>query len=136
MANEFARNIQDAGFVVTKVLPAANATVTSDDLDLGAIASGSKFPENVELEISIPATTAHTAGIFTFTVNNASTATPTTPALTPSFTVGSSTAGGSALVKRIGIPSDVARYINVKCVSSTSTDGDSTAISFTTRLLF
>jgi hypothetical protein len=136
MANEFARNLKDSNFVVTKALPAANATATSDDLDLQAIATGSSFPENVELEISVPATANHTAGTLTFTVQNGSSAAPTTALLNTSFTVASSTAGGSATVKRIGIPSDVARYLNVKAVNSTSTDGDSTGVSFTVQLLF
>jgi hypothetical protein len=135
MANEFARNIQDAGFSVTQALPAANATVTSSDIDLAA-AAGYPFPEKTELEINIPATTAHTAGIFTFTLQNGAAATPTTALLNTSFTVGSSTAGGSATINRIRLPSNVSRYANFKCVSSTSTDGDSTGVNFTVKLLF
>jgi hypothetical protein len=136
MANEFARNLQDSNFSLSTALPSANATVTSTDMDLGAIASGSVFPENTELEINVPITAAHTAGIFTLTVQNGSSTAPTTALLNTSFTVGSSTAGGSETIKRIKLPSNVARYVNVKCVNSTSTDGDSSGVSFTTKLLF
>jgi hypothetical protein len=135
MANEFARNVADSNFVVSRLLPAANTTVTSSDLDLGAIASGSSFPENCEFQVKIPATAAHTAGILTCTVQGGS-ATAGTTQLFPSFTVASGTAGGSETIQRFKLPSNCSRYVNLKIVNSTSTDGDSTGITATLSLLF
>jgi hypothetical protein len=61
MANEFGRNIKDTGLIVTKALPAAAANNNTDTIDLGTAVG---TPENVEVEISIPAMTANNSASY------------------------------------------------------------------------
>ena len=133
MANEFARNIQDAGLIVTRALPTADGTVTSSDFDLGADAYKG---ENVELEITVPALNATqlpNADTLTITVQAGAAATPSTTLFTlPVITGSSGYAGGTF---RYRLPSNVARYVNVKFVAAGGT-GDISGSSAIIKLLF
>ena len=133
MANENARNIQDKLFTVTRALPTADGTVTSSDFDLGADVYKT---ETVELEITVPALTAvqlPNADTITMTVQAGAAATPTTQLFVlPTITGSTGYAGGTF---RYRLPSNVARYLNVKFVAAGGT-GDISASSATVKLLF
>ena len=133
MANENARNIQDAEFIVTRALPTADGTVTSSDIDLGADVYK---PEEVELEITVPALNATqlpNADTITMTVQAGASATPTTELFRlPVITGSSGYAGGTF---RYRLPSNCPRYVNVKFVAAGGT-GDISASSATIKLLF
>lgn len=133
MANENARNIQDAEFIVTRALPTADGTVTSSDIDLGADVYKT---ETVELEITVPALNATqlpNADTITMTVQAGAAATPTTTLFTlPVITGSTGYAGGTF---RYRLPSSCPRYVNVKFVAAGGT-GDISASSATIKLLF
>lgn len=134
MANEFARNIRDDSWKITRALPTADGTVTSSDFDLGAdVYKG----ENYELEIELPALTAThlpSADTLTITVQAGASATPTTSAgLVRVITGTGSTI--AAQVLRFRLPSNVAQYVNVKFVAAGGT-GDISGVSAIIRLLF
>jgi hypothetical protein len=127
------RKIQDATFVVTRALPTADGTVTSADFDLGADAFK---PEEMELEITVPALNATqlpNADTLTITIQAGAAATPTTTlAVLPVITGSSGYAGG---ITRFRLPSNVARYVNVKFVAAGGT-GDISGATATLKLLF
>jgi len=133
MANEHSRNLQDDNFVISRSLPTADGTVTSADIDLGADVHKS---ENVELEIMVPALNATqlpNADTLTITVQNGAAATPTAALFVlPTITGSSGYAGGTF---RFRLPSNAARYLNVKFVAAGGT-GDISASSATIKLLF
>ena len=133
MANEFSRNIQDADLTITRALPTADGTVTSTDFDLSAAPYKG---ETVELEITIPALTAThlpNADTLTVTVQNGATATPTASLFSLPVITGSTGYAGGVL--RYRLPSNVARYLNVKFVAAGGT-GDISAVDATIKLLF
>lgn len=133
MANEFARNIQDADLTIYRTLPTADGTVTSSDFDLSAAPYKG---ENVELEITIPALTATqlpNADTLTVTVQAGAAATPTTELFRLPVITGSSGYAGGVL--RYRLPSNVARYVNVKFVAAGGT-GDISDSTATIKLLF
>jgi hypothetical protein len=132
MSNEFARNVVDSNLTGSVTLPAAGATSFTSAVDLGA---GVYKSEKYEVDVSVPATSAHTSGTLTVSLVNGSTTAPTTD-LGLSFTIASSTGGGSATSKRFRLPSDTLRYIRTKIVSSSATDGDCTGVSVTSKLVF
>jgi hypothetical protein len=134
MAYEFARNINDLNFVITRALPTADGTVTSSDIDLEVTPRLS--PENVELEITVPAlnsTQLPTADTITITVQGGAAAAPTTLLwVAPVITSSSGYVGG---VLRYRLPSNCPRYLNVKFVAAGGT-GDISGSSATIKLLF
>jgi hypothetical protein len=134
MANEFARNIQDKDFIITRALPTADGTVTSSDIDLGAAPYKG---ENFEIEISVPAlssTLLPNADTLTVTVQGGSSATPsTTLGLVRVITGTGSTIAAQKF--RYRLPSDCPRYVNVKFVAAGGT-GDQSGSSATVKLLF
>lgn len=133
MANEFARNIQDGDFVITRALPTADGTVTSADIDLGA---DTYKGENFELEITVPALNATqlpNADTLTITVQAGASATPTTELFRLPVITGSSGYAGNSF--RYRLPSNVARYVNVKFVAAGGT-GDISGADATVKLLF
>lgn len=132
MSNEFARNQQDSNLNRSKALPAAGATALTDVWDFN---SGAYKLENMEIELTIPATSAHTAGTITSTLLNGATTAPTT-SLGMSLSQAATTAGGVATSARFRIPSDTLQYVRVSTVSSSGSDGDCTAVSITAKLLF
>lgn len=133
MANEFARNIKDSTYSVTRALTAADGNVTSTDIDLGAdVFKG----ENYELSIYVPSLTGSqlaSADTLTIQVQNGSAASPTTEI--GRFVL---TGTGSTLVEqdfRFRLPSNAGRYLNVKFTTA-GTTGDMSAKSAIVRLLF
>ena len=127
------RNISDAKFVVTRALPTADGTVTSADIDLGADVHK---PEDVELEITIPALTAThlpNGDTLTITVQGGAAATPTTALFGLPVITGSTGFAGNAY--RFRLPSDCPRYINVKAIAAGGT-GDISAVDATIKILF
>ncbi len=132
MSNEFARNQEDANLTKTKALPAAGATAFTDVWDLGA---GAYKLENMEVELSIPATSAHTAGDFVATLVHGATSSPTT-SLGMALTQASGTGGGAATSARCRLPSNTLQYVRVSTVSSSGSDGSSVDVAITAKLLF
>jgi len=133
MANENARNLQDKTYIVTRALPTADGTVTSSDIDLGADVYKT---ETVELEITVPALNATqlpTADTITMTVQAGAAVTPTTSVFVLPVITGSSGYVGGTF--RYRLPSNIARYMNVKFVAAGGT-GDISASSATIKLLF
>lgn len=130
----FLRNINDAAFVISRALPTADGTVTSSDIDLGVAPSFS--PENVELEITVPALNATqlpNADTLTITVQGGAAATPTTELWrVPVITGSTGYAGGTF---RYRLPSNCPRYVNVKFVAAGGT-GDISGSAATVKLLF
>jgi hypothetical protein len=134
MANELARNIKDAAHIVTRALPTADGTVTSSDIDLGAV---SYQGENFELSIEVPALSAvllPSADTLTITVQAGAAAAPTTTLnLVKVITGTGSTIAAQEL--RFRLPSDCPRYVNVKFVAAGGT-GDQSGVSATIALRF
>ena len=128
--------ISDANLTVTTALPAAGATGTSAQIDLGDN-TDSFFPEGVSIELTLPATPALAASeTITFTVL-ADTGTTASTALSPSLTaVVTGTAGTGAAAQKFNwrIPGNIARYLAVKATLSANA-GNNTAVSFTTKLV-
>ena len=134
MANEFGRNIVDAAFTTSKALPAATATNVSDSFDLGA--TGLK-PENVEVEINVPAIAAHTtANNTTLTLHDSadnSSFAEVVP-MTQVKVLGVVSTGSVAIVARFRLPPNTRRYI---AFSQTAGATDNlTGSSITYKLLF
>lgn len=136
MANEFARNIKDTDLTVTRALPTADGTVTSSDLNLGAVSAGLSL-EGVELSIEVPAlTSTHlpSADTLTITVQGGASATPSTSLnLVKVITGTGSTIAAQEL--RFRLPSDCPRYVNVKFVAAGGT-GDISGQTATIALRF
>jgi hypothetical protein len=134
MANEYARNIQDASWVITRALTASDGTVTSTDFDLGA---GAYKGENYELEVTIPALSAvqlASADTLTLTIQGGAAAAPTTSLNIVQVTTGT----GSAIaeqVLRFRLPSNCPQFINAKFVTA-GTTGNMSTVSATIKLLF
>lgn len=120
MANEFARNIQDYQFTVTRALPTADGTVTSSDLNFG---TNTVFPENVELDIAVPAlTSTHlpSADTLTITVQGGASATPSTSLNLVKVITGTGSTIAAQNI-RFRLPSDCPQYVNVKFVAAGGT---------------
>ena len=135
MANEFARNIQDKDLTATRALTASDGTVTSTDFDLGAAPYQG---ENMELEITVPALNATELpndDTITITIQSGSTATPTTALHVLPVVTGADGAGYAGGVTRFRLPSNVARYVNVKFVTGGSS-GDMSGKNALVKLLF
>ena len=136
MAHEFARNIKDTLTTVTRALPTADGTVTSADIDLGAINAGLSL-EKVELSIEVPAISATllpNADTLTITVQGGASATPSTSLnLVKVITGTGSTIAAQEI--RFRLPSDCPRYVNVKFVAAGGT-GDQSGVSATVALRF
>lgn len=139
MANEFARNIQDASLTpATFTLPAsASSSTQSSAIDLGA---DTTKPSNVELELSIPAlsttiapdTRTVTAIWETSTTSGFGTIART---IYSKVLTGAGGAGVGASVHRCRLPSDCERYVRAKVTFGASTT-DGSAVSGTATLRF
>jgi hypothetical protein len=134
MANEFARNIKDALTTVTRALPGADGTVTSDDLNLGL---GPCKGENYELSIEVPAlssTLLPNGDTLTITVQHGASAAPSTTLNLVKVIDGTgSTIAAQEL--RFRLPSNVLQYVNVKFVAAGGT-GDQSGVSATIALRY
>lgn len=138
MANEYARNITDSTYSTTFALPASASSSTNQatPFDLG---TDTVKPENVEIEMSVPALTdtmvpntrTTTYIIETCTATNFSTIDATL--YTKTFTGAGS--GVAAQVIRVRLPSNCARYVRGKITHGASTT-DSSSVSATIALKF
>jgi hypothetical protein len=136
MANELVRNIKDAALLVTRALPTADGTVTSSDIDLGAVLPGVSL-EGVELAIEIPelsSTLLPSADTLTVTVQGGASAAPSTSLGLTHLTTGTGSTIAAQEV-RFRLPSNCPRYINVKFVAAGGT-GDQSGVSATVGLRF
>lgn len=135
MANEFARNIQDADLTITSALPNGAATAYSTAIDLGA--GSVVVPENIEFELTIPsATTTEAPDTRTLTVSlvAGSTSTPTTEVTAQTVYTGAGAAGFTGSSIRFKLPSNAGRYVRAKTVGGTSF-GNMSAKNMTLKLL-
>lgn len=137
MANELARNIQDASLnPATFTLPAsASSSTQSAGIDLG---TDTVKPNTVELELSVPAlsdticpnTRTVTYIIETSTTSNFATVVRTIYSQT--FTGAGS--GIAAKTCRCRLPSDCERYVRAKVTfGASTTDGSAVSGTFTAR---
>lgn len=112
------RLVRDAGITVTKALPAAGASNQTGTIDLG---TGPWHPEELVIEVSIPAFASHTDSSKNVTLtlqdsaddssySNTDSGTGTNPAITIT-TPGVTTDGSAARVVRLHLPPGVRRYI-------------------------
>lgn len=139
MANEFARNLVDAGYTTTFTLPASASSSTNQatPFDFGA---DTHKPEQVEIEISVPALTTTivpdtrtvTLIIETSTVVGFGTIDQT---ICSEVATGAGGVGISATAKRVRLPSNCARYVRGKITFGASTTTGA-AFSATCRALF
>lgn len=139
MANEFARNIQDASLnPAAFALPAAaSSSTTSAVIDLG---TDTYKPANVELDLAIPAlnttiapdTRTVTAIIETSTTSNFAAVDAT---IFSRILTGAGGAGiGAQTGLRCRLPSNSARYVRAKITfGASTTDGSAVSATFTPR---
>jgi hypothetical protein len=131
-----ARNIQDYNLKITRALPTADGTVTSTDLDLGAVSPGVTL-EGAELVIEIPAlssTLLPSADTLTLTVQGGAAVTPST-SLDISKVITGTGSTIAAQEWRVKLPQNCPRYVNVKAVAAGGT-GDQSGVSLTISLRF
>lgn len=140
MANEFARNLQDASLnTATFTLPSAlSLSVTSAAVDLGTDVFDN---ENFELELDIPALSttiapsAATAAV-TYIIETSTTSTFAAVARTiMSKSIAGSTVGIAAVGLRCRVPSDCERYVRGK-VTFGATTTDASALNAILTLRF
>jgi hypothetical protein len=141
MANEFAKNIQDASLnPATFALPTTIASAgskTSAAVDLGA---DTVKPENVEIELSVPALSdtiapaGSTAGV-TYSIESSTTSTFAAVARTiVSKNLVGTGSGVAATLLRTRVPSDCERYIRARVLlGTTCTDASALAGTLTLR---
>lgn len=139
MANEFARNIQDASLnPATFALPSAlSLSTTSAVIDLG---TDTYDCESFEVELSIPSLTstinpsAATGGV-TYIIESSTTSTFVATARTlASKTIAGGTSSTAATALRTRVPSDCERYIRGKVTfAATTTDASTIAGTLTLR---
>lgn len=132
------RNIRDASLMNTRALPNGAATVNSTGIDL-ELTSRSDFVAGAELLIEAPAcntTQLPDTQTLTYTVQHATDSGFSSPVTLFSgiLQTGAGGAGAVAATKRVGIPSDVSRYVRLQIVKSGA--GDATAAIATLSLVF
>lgn len=142
MANEFARNAQDASlnpaaFALPTTIALSKATLSAA-VDLGA---NTLQPANIEVQLSVPALSdtiapaASTAGVtYEIVASASSTLSPVTRTIGSKNYVGTGT-GVVATVLRARVPSDCERYIGARIWMGT-TCTDASALSGTLTLRF
>lgn len=139
MAHELARNLQDASLnPVAIALPAAaSSSIQSAVIDLGA---DTYKPEDVELQLSVPALTT-TMVPDTRTVNYIIETSATSVFTTVAQTInndqvaGAAGAGVAAYLSRVRLPSNCARFVRCKITLGASCT-DSSAVSATLTARF
>ncbi len=139
MANEFARNVQDATLnPATFTLPTtASTSASSAAIDLG---TDTVKPENFEIELSVPVLTsvmnpaAATAGV-TYIIEASSTSTFVATRGIYTKNVAGSSGNTAALVARCRAPSDCERYVRGK-VTFGGTTADASTLVGTVSLRF
>lgn len=135
-SSDFSRNINDANFSVTRALPTSNGTVTSTDINI----EGGTYnaPENVDLEIVIPALNATqlpNASTLQVTVQGGASASPTAELFRAPVLTGAGGVGAASVTHRFRLPSNCPKFLNVKFVGA-GTTGDQSGATATIKLLF
>jgi hypothetical protein len=133
------RLISDATFSNSTALPSGAGTSLSAAFDLqgATLDANSTFPENVTLEVVVPADTALvSAAVRNYDLMADSVSTPTAAVAGYRAVVTGTAGNGAAVTLRWRLPANIARYIAVRATGGSSGSGDSTALSYTTKLLF
>lgn len=131
------RSLKDANLLVTKALPAAAASNTSDTIDLGTTTPGRLADPCPEILIELPATPSLVdAKTVTLTLEDSADGSSfATLASFPAIVVtGSSGAGGGAVEQRVKIPIECRRYIRLAQAVLTG-GGSNVAISSTLSIV-
>lgn len=140
MANEYARNIQDASlnpatFALPTQVGEANGKLSAA-IDLG---TDTVKPENVEVELLVPtlsatiAPAASTAGVAYEIITSTSSTLNTTARRFQKITAGSGS-GVAQTTLRFRLPSDCERYIGAKVwLGTTCTDASAVSATLTLR---
>lgn len=127
--------MKDATLQITKVLPAANATNTTNSIDTGPRADSQVIqPDSPEIEITVPALPNHVGPALVITLDlydsaDNSSFTETGPRIQVRVP-GVATTGSAAQTFRFRLPAATRRYIRW-LQSVPATDGDNTASSIT-----
>jgi hypothetical protein len=130
-------NIRDTNLKVTKALPAAAATNTSDSIDLLDKSPGLKL-RNAEIEVALPATPALvdaktiTLAIHDSADNSSFAAIPT---LASVVATGASSAGAAAITRKFKLPESARRYIRLSQTVETG-GGSNIAVSSTLSVVY
>lgn len=133
MANEFGRSIRDTVLKITKVLPGTSASNTTDTIDLGSLGI---VPEDVVVEIAIPAIAAHvTAGNhLNITLWHADTTTvvvPVSPVPTISVDeIGITSTGTPGSTWLLKLPPGTKRYIGFRQVAGATDDLSGSSVTY------
>ena len=132
------RTLRDTSLAKTKALPAANASNTSDVLDLTSVNPGRTAGDQFELLVELPATPSlvDTKKVTLTIEDSADNSTFAAVADLPVITVtGAGGAGGTAVEHRFTPPASLRRYIRLAQTVEAS-GGDNTAKSATLSLVF
>lgn len=133
------RLIPDTAFSNSTALPSGAGTSLSTAFDLvgATLDANSSFPEEVTMQVDVPADTALvSAATRTYQLMADSVSTPTAIVAGYAYTVTGTAGNGAAATIRWKLPANIARYAAVRVTGGTSGSGDSTAITFATKLLF
>lgn len=131
--------VQDAGKKVTRALPASATNVTSSAIDLENGTNG-HMTGDVEVKVNAPAcTTGQLADTHTLVYDlvhsvNSDLSSPATLIAAIITQTGAGGAGAAAAEYRCRVPSNVRRYLGLKCTRTGS--GDASAVSATMKLVF
>ena len=131
------RLVKDYLTTVTRALPTADGTVTSGDIDLGAVVGGAGL-ENVQLTVEVPALNATqlpNSDTLTITIQGGASASPSTSLNLVRVLTGAGGVGVAAVTWAVRLPPDCPRYINVKFVAAGGT-GDISASTATVALRY
>jgi len=131
--------VKDALLKVTKALPAAAASASTDGIDLGAQSGKQDFVAPVEFEVAVPATPslveAKTIIVDIQTDNDAAFGSAKTIIDNIITVTGqAAAAGGLAASERFRVPTNVERYLRATATVLTG-GGDNTGVSFTLEAL-
>lgn len=136
-APNYSRNLRDGDFEVTKALPAAAASNTSDALDLGQDKVQSL--EAIEFELAVPATPALVdTKLITFTIEDSADGesfAAVDPLISTTVVGVATSQGGAAKTVRFRLPSQTRRYVRAKAAVETG-GGSNIAVSYTLAALF
>lgn len=112
----FNRNIRDAALSVTKAVPTSAGNVTSDTIDLGSLATD-MLPEDIVVEVIVPAIAGHTTTgslltveLYVGTTTTVAAATAPLP-LVKCVVAGVAVSGNVETIFRYKLPPGCPRYI-------------------------
>jgi len=125
------RLLRDNSLTTTKALPSTSSNNTTDPIDLG---SGPFNPEEIEVEIYIPAMTTHVTVANNLVISLYTSATTTlgaTSVLLMSWTQpGVASTGTAAATYRFKLPPGTSRYIGFHQVCGATDDLSGTSITY------